>query len=108
MLLFEEFPLADLQQLPLAFSALRLYFSSLGVPFLLAIERIRRLFQIFKTQLLAKARVAFNLTGNIYVNQNASFSDFHVTGGNPAGNASLTDPEFVLKRFVRVQSKVAR
>ncbi len=52
--------------------------------------------------------VAFNLTGNIYVNQNASFSDFHVTGGNPAGNASLTDPEFVLKRFVRVQSKVAR
>jgi phenylacetic acid degradation protein paaN len=50
--------------------------------------------------------VAFNLVGNIYVNQNASFSDFHVTGGNPAGSASLTDPEFVLKRFTRVQSKV--
>lgn len=56
----------------------------------------------------AGTSVAFNLTGNIYVNQNASFSDFHVTGGNPAGNASLTDPEFVLKRFTRVQSKVNR
>ena len=52
--------------------------------------------------------VSFNLTGNIYVNQNASFSDFHVSGGNPAGNASLTDPEFVLKRFTRVQSKINR
>lgn len=50
--------------------------------------------------------VSFNLTGNVYVNQNAGFSDFHVTGGNPAGNASLTDPEFVLKRFTRVQAKV--
>jgi phenylacetic acid degradation protein paaN len=56
----------------------------------------------------AGTSVAFNLTGGIYVNQNASFSDFHVTGGNPAGNASLTDPEFVLKRFTRVQSKVNR
>lgn len=56
----------------------------------------------------AGTSVSFNLTGNIYVNQNASFSDFHVTGGNPAGNASLTDPEFVLKRFTRVQSKVNR
>jgi acyl-CoA reductase-like NAD-dependent aldehyde dehydrogenase len=54
----------------------------------------------------AGTSVAFNFTGNIYVNQNASFSDFHVTGANPAGNASLTDPEFVLKRFNRVQMKV--
>ena len=54
----------------------------------------------------AGTSVSFNLTGNIYLNQNASFSDFHVTGGNPSGNASLTDPEFVLKRFTRVQSKV--
>lgn len=56
----------------------------------------------------AGTSVAFNFTGGIYVNQSASFSDFHVTGGNPAGNASLTDPEFVLKRFTRVQSKVNR
>lgn len=46
--------------------------------------------------------VSFNLTGGIYVNQNAAFSDFHVTGGNPAGNASFTNPEYVCKRFVWV------
>ncbi len=51
---------------------------------------------------LAGTPVSFNLTGNIYVNQNASFSDFHVTGGNPAGNASFTNPEFVIKRFTWV------
>ncbi len=33
------------------------------------------------------------------MNQSASFSDFHVTGANPAGNASLTDPAFVAGRF---------
>ena len=43
--------------------------------------------------------LAFNLTGGLYVNQSAAFSDFHVTGHNPAGNASLTDPAFVTGRF---------
>ena len=43
--------------------------------------------------------ISFNLVGPIWVNQSAGFSDFHVSGGNPAGNASLTDPEFVLGRF---------
>ncbi|QCR22887.1 phenylacetic acid degradation protein PaaN [Pontibacter sp. SGAir0037] len=51
---------------------------------------------------LAATPVSFNLTGGLYVNQNASFSDFHVTGGNPAGNASFTNPEFVIKRFTWV------
>ncbi len=51
---------------------------------------------------LAGTPVSFNLTGGIFVNQNASFSDFHVTGGNPAGNASFTNPEFVIKRFTWV------
>ncbi len=46
--------------------------------------------------------VTFNLTGPIWVNQHAAFSDFHVTGGNAAGNASFTNPEFVQKRFVWV------
>ena len=31
----------------------------------------------------------------------AAFSDFHVTGANPAGNASLTDTAFVAARFRR-------
>ena len=48
------------------------------------------------------APVSLNLTGNIWVNQHAGFSDFHVTGGNPAGNASFTNPEYVSKRFVWV------
>jgi len=47
----------------------------------------------------AGVSVAFNLTGGLFVNQSAGFSDFHVTGANPAGNASLTDPAFVEKRF---------
>ncbi len=48
------------------------------------------------------APVSINLTGAIWVNQHAGFSDFHVTGGNPAGNASFTNPEYVSKRFVWV------
>lgn len=47
----------------------------------------------------AGVSVAFNLTGGLFVNQSAAFSDFHVTGDNPAGNASLTDPAFVVGRF---------
>lgn len=43
--------------------------------------------------------VAFNLTGGLFVNQSAAYSDFHVTGANAAGNASLTDPAFVTGRF---------
>ncbi|PSR53385.1 phenylacetic acid degradation protein PaaN [Adhaeribacter arboris] len=58
--------------------------------------------QIKDEMSLAGTPVSFNLTGNIYVNQNAGFSDFHVTGGNPAGNASFTNPEFVIKRFTWV------
>jgi len=51
---------------------------------------------------LAATPVSFNLTSGIYMNQNAAFSDFHVTGGNPAGNASFTNPEYVTKRFTWV------
>ncbi|WP_151719654.1 phenylacetic acid degradation protein PaaN [Gemmobacter serpentinus] len=50
----------------------------------------------------AGVNLSVNLTGNIFVNQSAAFSDFHVTGANPAGNASLTDPAFVATRFRRV------
>jgi phenylacetic acid degradation protein paaN len=51
---------------------------------------------------LAATPVSFNLTGGIYMNQNAAFSDFHVTGGNPAGNASFTNPDYVTRRFTWV------
>ncbi|MBP7242196.1 phenylacetic acid degradation protein PaaN [Amaricoccus sp.] len=49
----------------------------------------------------AGANLSVNLTGNIFVNQSAAFSDFHVTGLNPSGNASLTDSAFVAGRFAR-------
>lgn len=52
--------------------------------------------------------VSFNLTGYIWVNQAAAFSDFHVSGGNPAGNASFANPEYVNKRFVWVQHRKLR
>ena len=49
----------------------------------------------------ARAGVALsiNLVGGIYVNQSAAFSDYHVSGVNPAGNACLVDPAFVARRF---------
>jgi phenylacetic acid degradation protein paaN len=43
--------------------------------------------------------ISFNFVGPIWINQSAGFSDFHVSGGNPAGNASLTDPEYITRRF---------
>jgi phenylacetic acid degradation protein paaN len=46
-----------------------------------------------------------NLTGGVYVNQSAAFSDFHATGANPAANASFTDGAFVSGRFRVVQSR---
>jgi acyl-CoA reductase-like NAD-dependent aldehyde dehydrogenase len=49
--------------------------------------------------------VAFNLTGPVWMNQNAAFSDFHVTGGNPAGNATFTDAAYIVRRFVWVGHK---
>jgi hypothetical protein len=40
-----------------------------------------------------------NLTGSVFVNQTAAFSDFHGTGANPAANAAYTDGAFVASRF---------
>lgn len=54
----------------------------------------------------AGAAVSCNLTADVFVNQNAAFSDFHVSGANPAGNATLTDGAFVAGRFRVVQSRV--
>jgi phenylacetic acid degradation protein paaN len=53
----------------------------------------------------AGVAVSCNLTGAVYVNQSAAFSDFHGTGANPAANAALTDSAFVSNRFRIVQSR---
>lgn len=51
------------------------------------------------------ASVGINLLGQRPINFTAAFSDYHVTGLNPAGNACLTDLAFVTGRFRIVQSK---
>jgi phenylacetic acid degradation protein paaN len=51
------------------------------------------------------ASLAINFTGALLVNQSAAFSDFHVSGANPAGNASLTDRAFVANRFRVTQTR---
>lgn len=51
--------------------------------------------------------VSFNFTGAAFINSHAAFSDFHVTGGNPAGNASLTTTEFIVRRFIWVGNRFA-
>lgn len=60
------------------------------------------------TEMAAEAGVALscNLTGNVYVNQAAAFSDFHATGCNPAANASLVDAAFIAPRFHVAQARV--
>ncbi|MFB7273641.1 phenylacetic acid degradation protein PaaN [Streptomyces sp. NPDC056244] len=49
------------------------------------------------------AQLSLNLTGGVFVNQTAAFSDFHGSGGNPAANAALCDAAFVANRFRMVE-----
>ncbi|WP_427183587.1 phenylacetic acid degradation protein PaaN [Bordetella bronchialis] len=49
--------------------------------------------------------LSLNLTGGVFVNQSAAFSDFHGTGANPAANASLCDSAYVANRFRVVQAR---
>ena len=51
------------------------------------------------------AQLTINLTGAMPLNFAAAYSDYHVTGLNPAGNASLTSLAFVTSRFCITQSR---
>jgi phenylacetic acid degradation protein paaN len=53
----------------------------------------------------AGAQLTINLTGPMPLNFAAAYSDYHVTGLNPAGNATLTDLAFVASRFRITQSR---
>jgi phenylacetic acid degradation protein paaN len=53
----------------------------------------------------AGAQLTTNLTGAMPLNFAAAYSDYHVTGLNPAGNATLTSLSFVAGRFGVVQSR---
>lgn len=53
----------------------------------------------------AGASLTINVTGAMPINFSAAFSDFHVSGLNPAGTATLTDDSFITGRFRVVQSR---
>ena len=53
----------------------------------------------------AGVHLSENLTGGVFVNQTAAFSDLHGTGANPAATASLTDDYYVTGRFFALQSR---
>ncbi len=53
----------------------------------------------------AGVALSINLTGGVFVNQSAGFSDYHGTGANPAANASYTDSAFVASRFRVIQRR---
>ncbi len=61
--------------------------------------------QVYDAFAEAGASVGCNLVGQSPINFTAAYSDYHVTGLNPAGNACLTDLAFVTSRFRIVQSK---
>ncbi|KAB2918418.1 MAG: phenylacetic acid degradation protein PaaN [Dechloromonas sp.] len=53
----------------------------------------------------SKVALSINLTGGVFVNQSAAYSDYHGTGGNPSANASYADSAFVANRFRVVQRR---
>ncbi|MFD5080522.1 phenylacetic acid degradation protein PaaN [Streptomyces sp. NPDC058371] len=53
----------------------------------------------------AGVHLSENLTGGVFVNQSAAFSDFHGSAANPAANATLSDAAFVAGRFAILQSR---
>lgn len=50
--------------------------------------------------------LSVNLTGGLFVNQSAAFSDYHGTGANPAANAALCDSAFVANRFRVIETRI--
>jgi phenylacetic acid degradation protein paaN len=53
----------------------------------------------------AGVHLSENLTGDVFVNQSAAFSDFHGSAANPAASATLSDAAFVTGRFATLQSR---
>ncbi|MFN3197477.1 MAG: phenylacetic acid degradation protein PaaN [Bradymonadia bacterium] len=61
--------------------------------------------EIEQAYIEAGASIGLNLLGQRPINFAAAYSDYHVTGLNPAGTACLTDLAFVADRFRVVQCK---
>ncbi len=61
--------------------------------------------EVEKATLDVGVHLSCNLTGGVFVNQSAAFSDFHASGANAAANAALTDAAYVANRFRVIQSR---
>jgi hypothetical protein len=53
----------------------------------------------------AGASLSANLVSSMPMQYAAAYSDYHVTGLTPAGNATLTDESFIAGRFRVVQDR---
>ncbi|PZO13916.1 MAG: phenylacetic acid degradation protein PaaN [Burkholderiales bacterium] len=60
---------------------------------------------VVQASLRSKVALSINLTGGVFINQSAAFSDYHGTGGNPSANAAYADAAFVANRFRVVQRR---
>lgn len=58
---------------------------------------------LIEASLDAGVSLSLNLTGGVYANQTAAFSDLHGTGANPAANSAYCDGAFVANRFRTVE-----
>jgi phenylacetic acid degradation protein paaN len=65
----------------------------------------RFLDQVREAALISGVALSENLTGGVFVNQTAAFSDFHGTGANPAANAAYVDGHFVAGRFRIIETR---
>ncbi|NMG55901.1 phenylacetic acid degradation protein PaaN [Aromatoleum aromaticum] len=63
--------------------------------------------QVITATQRAGVALSLNLTGGVYVNQSAAYSDYHGTGANPSANASYADSAFVANRFRVIQHRFA-
>jgi acyl-CoA reductase-like NAD-dependent aldehyde dehydrogenase len=56
----------------------------------------------------SKVALSINLTSNVYVNQSSSYSDYHGTGGNPAGKRRILGLGVCCQPFSRCPAPLSR
>ncbi len=62
-------------------------------------DATRKQIAIQQIALQGKVPLGMNFTGFVWINQSTAFTDYHGSGGNPAGNATFTDSSFITRRF---------
>jgi phenylacetic acid degradation protein paaN len=72
----------------------------------LAYSRDKEIMQLIEDKMNSVyTPVSFNFVGAAFVNQHTAFSDLHVSGGNPSGNATFTTTEFINKRYTWIGNR---